>query len=435
MAPQICLRGQTRRLQAGTMGKGAGRMPGIEWLVPCNTAVPDHREVAPPGVDHTHRDFPCRDRGDEIDAQGGLAYIALIESRAKDVGIASLNSRSLCFDFTQFTDTSDFSRTLASVLALDPAVLVMSKTARGTQMYDVMRRGVECRLELVDRRYFDEAAGKLRLEKADVAGLQPSEYGAKFVACAALAAIWTFAEFSMEARLLTHATRVTFHGPADTMTIDCGTVKLLEIISRPGDRHRNESSLNGLFSCRTPGGSRILRCMQHVVQHHSAHDHKIGQLQTRTLLHVECVLARQSLLQPPATCAEIRSRQAAVEALLSNEDLFHELRKLLPFVSDLDVLAARVTMEPKSRGVGWCKAATRTVARLQQAFAMLPKMGAALSVLGPNCAPLLQGAQAELADASFPMLVAELERVIDAGSPMTSKSGQGAMGHAALLYA
>eukprot|EP00928_Gymnodinium_smaydae_P069601 TRINITY_DN5318_c0_g1_i1.p1 TRINITY_DN5318_c0_g1~~TRINITY_DN5318_c0_g1_i1.p1 ORF type:complete len:901 (+),score=153.92 TRINITY_DN5318_c0_g1_i1:107-2809(+) len=328
---------------------------------------------------------------------------ALIESRAREVGLASVHQRSMEFQLTQFSDCGNYSRTLSAVLALEPSVVVVSRTARGTHLLQVLEEAL-CSAGLpapqfVERRYFDETEGQGLLDEAEVTGLQPSEYGAKFVACAALAALWHFTESVMESRLQASSVSVMYRGPADTMFIDNKTARLLELVADARD-HRERGSVFGLFTCRTPGGSRLLR---------------------------------QSLLQPPATKTEIEARQDAVEALLKNEKMFFEFQRLLPAIRDIDLLAARLTSEPRTRGPQWCKAVARTAVRLRHALSALPLIADALASDG--CSSRLFGElRVVFTHAKFPKLLEELDRVLDSNSPPTT-GGRGSMAHAALLYA
>jgi len=182
----------------------------------------------------------------------------------------------------------------------------------------------------------------------------------------------------------------------DTMMIDTNTVRLLELVAGNG---REASSMFGLFACKTPGGSRLLR---------------------------------RSLLQPSTKRQEIEARQVAVEAILGNEALFCELQRLLPTVGELDILAARLTAKPKMCGTQWCKVAIRTAVKLRQGLRALTLIADSLRVLPANAPALLTDAREQLSLATFPTLVEELDRVIDANAPPSLAGGS--LAHAALLY-
>eukprot|EP00927_Polykrikos_kofoidii_P046757 TRINITY_DN40896_c0_g1_i1.p1 TRINITY_DN40896_c0_g1~~TRINITY_DN40896_c0_g1_i1.p1 ORF type:complete len:1088 (-),score=162.31 TRINITY_DN40896_c0_g1_i1:310-3507(-) len=331
---------------------------------------------------------------------------AIIESRAREVGLASMHRRSMEFELTQFSDSNTYARACAALLALEPSSVVMSRTARGTQMHQVVEEALQTAgyqepVVFVERRHFDETEGQTILDEANVVGLQSSEYAAKFVACAAFAALWCFVESSMETKLRGASAYVVYRGAADAMVIDAGTARLLELVADARDR-RERGSVFGLFCCRTPGGSRLLR---------------------------------QSLLQPPAAVGEIRARQAAVGALLGDEDLFYELQRLLPGIGDLDLLAARLTAEPKTRGQQWCRAVVRTAVRLRHALLALPLLAKALdAVAAKGTSTLLVEARATLSQPKFADMLEELDRVLDGDGPPPHQSGQGSMAHAALLY-
>lgn len=325
---------------------------------------------------------------------------ALIESRAREVGLAAVQWRSMEFEVMQFNDSSDYSRTVAAVLALEPAAVVLSRTARGTQLMRVLDQALQHRglpaATFVERRHFDETEGESMLSRTSLLGLQATDLRTKFVACAAFTALFRYLESTADLRVNVRAARVVFRGAAHSMAIDSSTARLLELVADArgcGER----GSMAGLFTCRTPGGSRLLR---------------------------------QSLLQPPASKDEIESRQEAVEALLGSEELFYELQRLLPAVGDMDLLVARFAVEPKTRGPQWCKAAIRTSLRLRQALAALPQLAAALRTSADS--RLLREAKQALTFAKFPQLLEELDRVLDTETPPCTS---GSAAYTALMYA
>jgi len=333
------------------------------------------------------------------------AVCALIESRTQDIGIAAIHHRSMEIELTQFSDRSDYSRTEASVLALHPVALVVSRSARATQLVQILDKALgDAGMPepiFTERRHFDEAFGQTLLEEVHVVGLRAPEFSAKYVACAALSALWHFVEKTMELQLLPSAVQVKFRSASDIMVIDSTTARLLELTTAFGNR--KQGSLLDLFRCRTPGGLRLLR---------------------------------QALLQPLASKSEIELRQDAVQALLSNEAFFYELQQLLPAIGDIDLLAARLTSEPKHRGPQWCRSAIRTALKLRSALAALPLLAEALrgisSAEGPST--LLEEAHTLLTNASFPVLLRELDRVLDSEGPQALGQA-GSLAHVALMYA
>ncbi|CAJ1373173.1 unnamed protein product [Effrenium voratum] len=309
------------------------------------------------------------------------SVVALIESRSREIGLAGVHCRSMEFEVTQFSDSACYSRTISAVLAAEPADVLVSRTARGTRLLQLLEKELSAPPVFLERRHFDEADGQSLLEEAAVRGLAPADFGAKFAAAAALAALRRYLESQLQLRMA--ATHVTFRAAADICVVDSSTARLLELV------HSSKRTVVGLFACRTSGGTQLLR---------------------------------QSLLQPSARLSEIRRRQDAVEALRDSKETLERVQQLLPALADLDLLVVRLTAEPRHRGLLWCKAAVRTALRLRHALAALPLLAETLAE-----AEALRELQKALLGFD---LLQELDRVLDSTPP-----GRGSMAHAALMYA
>eukprot|EP00439_Symbiodinium_sp_Y106_P067871 s4395_g11.t1 len=334
----------------------------------------------------------------------GDSVVALIESRAREIGFAAIHRRSMEFHITQFSDTASYNRALSQCLAVEPACVLVSRSARGTSLLKLLEQALAAgtQLSFLERRHFDETEGQALLEEASVTGLQHADFAEKFVAAAALTALWHFVEASADVRLQGSAVKVTFRAASQTMAIDASSARLLELVR--GLREPGKCLL-GLFSCRTAGGLQLLR---------------------------------QSLLQPSVQLKEIQARQAAVEAFLRDEALFFQTQQLLPALGDMDVLLARLTGEPSrqgSHGIEWCKVTVHTALRLRNVLAALPLLADVL-----KSAPeegLLAEARQLLCHRRFGELRKELERVLDSndGSAGSAGRSRGSLAHCALMCA
>lgn len=323
----------------------------------------------------------------EAPIEAAESVVALIESRSREVGLAGVHCRSMDFELTQFSDTASYSRTISAVLAADAAVVLLARSARGTQLLQILEEMMPQKLHFLERRHFDEAEGQALLLEATVVGLQEADYGSKFAAAASFTALWRYIESSKDVSLMSSSCKVTFRAASDICVVDNSTARLLELVSST-----RRCSMMSLFSCRTSQGSQLLR---------------------------------QALLQPSANLQEIRRRQAGVEALLEDR-LLERVQQLLPGVGDLDQIVARLTAEPRQRGLQWYKLAVRTALRLRQALAALPLLAAAL-----NACQALQSVGEVLAQPSFGELLSELDRVLES-TPVTRG---GSLAQAALMYA
>eukprot|EP00434_Breviolum_minutum_P015322 symbB.v1.2.013504.t1/scaffold959.1/size148843/13 len=143
--------------------------------------------------------------------------VALIESRSREVGLAGV-TRSMEFELTQFSDTASYSRTISAVLAADPSAVLVSRSARGTQLVQLLEQALGSRLTFLERRHFDEAEGQNLLDEAIVVGLQQADFASKFAAAASFTALWRYIESSSDVRLVTSSCRVTFRVACDVFS-------------------------------------------------------------------------------------------------------------------------------------------------------------------------------------------------------------------------
>ncbi|CAE7193169.1 MSH4 [Symbiodinium natans] len=337
----------------------------------------------------------------EEDWHVGESVVALIESRAREIGLAAVHRRSMQFEITQFSDTASYNRVVSHCLFQDPARVLVSRSARGTQLLLLLEQAFPERLLCLERRHFDEARGQALLQETCVSGLQAPDLEEKFVASAAFAALWHFLEAS-NMHLQIPAVLVRFRVASHSMVIDGSTARLLELVRGASEPAK---SLLGLFACRTAGGQHLLR---------------------------------QSLLQPSVQLPEIQARQQAVEALLRDEPLFFQLQQLLPALGDLDVLLARLS-EPSLGSLGslgsgsdGCKVAARTALRLRNVLAALPLLADALEAAPKE--GLLEELRTLLGHRRFSELCKELDRVLDSEG-FSQRSQRGSMAHCALMYA
>lgn len=329
-----------------------------------------------------------------MDSAPGLdaAVVALIESRSREVGLAGVTG-SMEFELTQFSDTASYSRTISAVLAADPSAVLVSRSARGTQLVQLLEQALGSRLTFLERRHFDEAEGQNLLEEAIVVGLQQADFASKFAAAASFTALWRYIESSSDVRLVTSSCRVTFRVARDVCMIDSSTARLLELVTTSKSCAK---SVLSLFKTTTSQGTQLLR---------------------------------QAILQPCAKLSEIQKRHSAVEALLEGE-LLERVQQLLPGVGDLDLLVARLTTEPRQRGMPWYKVAVRTALRLRQALSALPHLADALRIQADGRPSQILELCDVLSHPSFNEQLQELDRVLDNTPP-----GRGSMAHAAVMYA
>lgn len=195
--------------------------------------------------------------------------IALIENRAKEVGVAAFDLRSASLHLSEFIETSSSYQNTKTLLHFyDPMVIIVSPSKLAPD-------GMVGVSELADRFYstikkvimargcFDDTKGAVLVK--NLAAKEPSvlsldTYYKQYYLCLASAAAaikWTEAEKGVI--ITNHSLLVTFNGSFDHMNIDATSVRNLEIIEPLystlwGTSIKKRSLFQMLKTTRTVGG-------------------------------------------------------------------------------------------------------------------------------------------------------------------------------------
>ncbi|KAK1376365.1 DNA mismatch repair protein MSH4 [Heracleum sosnowskyi] len=267
----------------------------------------------------------------EDDASEKSSFVvALIENRAKEVGVAAFDLRSASLHLSQFIETSrSYQNTKTLMHFYDPMVIIVppNKLAPDSMV------GVS---ELVDRFYsttrkvammrgcFDDTTGAVLVK--NLAAKEPSALGLDsyykqyYLCLAAAAATIKWIEAEKGIIITNHSLLVTFNGSYDHMNIDATSVHNLEIIEPLqstlwGTTNKKRSLFQTLKTTRTIGGTRLLRA---------------------------------NLLQPLKDVETIKARLDCLDELMTNEQLFFGLSQALrKFPKETDRVLCHFCFKPK----------------------------------------------------------------------------------------
>ena len=198
------------------------------------------------------------------------AVCGVIENRAKEVGIAALDTASSTLSLMQFVEVSrTYTTVLSALLVFQPSTLVTLGSTKDLPTHDV-NRATRRRYQQVPlgRGAFDDTKATLALEsvaapssRADLdSALMRSRY---YLALGAAGAVLRYMEQEHGSVLTAGSLDIQYRSLADRMQIDLAGVQALELIEPltrdPGISKCNCSLFNRLKQTKTTAGMRLLR--------------------------------------------------------------------------------------------------------------------------------------------------------------------------------
>ena len=242
------------------------------------------------------------------------AYLlALIENRAREVGIACINLKSYEITLTQFVDNCNYFHTLSILYSWDPIEIILSKTLENTPIHHQLNSHLQnFPLTFISRKFFDEVKG----EELFISSLQKvyeQDVEKKYVGMAALSGLIFYIESTQNILIYRGRLKITLIHLKDFLVLDFYSIKTLEIVLSL--ENSRKESLAGLFDCKTQAGARMLRA---------------------------------SLLQPVRDKQKILIRQESVQELMSNNIGKVELKTCLLSFSNTELVTSRLLQKPKT---------------------------------------------------------------------------------------
>ncbi|XP_029127647.1 DNA mismatch repair protein MSH4 [Cajanus cajan] len=256
--------------------------------------------------------------------------VAIIENRAKEVGLAAIDLRSASLHLSQYIETSSSYQNTKTLLHFyDPIVIIIppnklasNSTAAVTELVDRFYGSVK--KVVLARGCFDDTKGAILIK--NLAAKEPSALGLDtyykqyYLCLAAAAATLKWTESEKGVVVTNHSLSVTFNGSFDHMNIDATSVQNLEIIepfhsTLLGTSNKKRSLFHMLKTTKTIGGTRLLRA---------------------------------NLLQPLKDIETINARLDCLDELMSNEQLFFGLCQVLrKFPKETDRVLCHFCFKPK----------------------------------------------------------------------------------------
>lgn len=238
--------------------------------------------------------------------------LAIIENRAREVGIACINMKSFEISLIQYVDNTNYMHTLSVIYAWDPIEIIMCKTAEESPLKSRISSHLSgFGITYVLRKAFDEVKGE-EICMNSVSKIHDQDFDKKYVCMAALAGLIFHIESTQNVLIYKEKLKISLIYLKNFVIIDYASAKMLElVVSSQGQR---KDSVAGVFECKTPAGNRMLRTC---------------------------------LLQPSREVSVINGRLEAVQELIGCNGARLELRSSLCSFANTEIITSKLVQKPK----------------------------------------------------------------------------------------
>mmetsp|Transcript_1966 Transcript_1966/g.4387 ORF Transcript_1966/g.4387 Transcript_1966/m.4387 type:complete len:761 (+) Transcript_1966:23-2305(+) len=302
--------------------------------------------------------------------------IAIIENRAREVGLAKLELNSYEITLSQFADNSTYINTISTLHAWDPVEILVCRAAQSSAlMVRIAEQLQGVTVTAIARKFFNEGRGVELYRGACVTDLN-SDTEQKYVCMAALSALHKYIEYSQSIYLYSESLKVSFKHLDSILVLDWKTMQALEIVLSQEGSHKE--SLSSLFPCKTDAGRRLVRA---------------------------------ALLQPCTDQPTLQRRYEALDELTENQCLRSELLTCISHFSNTELITARLVQKGKD-SAKLMQAQVAIFQPMKQALKCAAALFNLLKVHSPKSS-LLKAFQEALRDQRIPALLRELDDVLD----------------------
>lgn len=311
--------------------------------------------------------------------------VAIIENRAREVGLARLDLNSYEIKLSQFADNSTYINTISTLHAWDPVEIVVCKAAeRSALMTRISEQLQGVTVTAIARKFFNEGRG-VDLYRGACVTDHNSDTEQKYVCMAAFSALHKYIEYSQSVYLYSESLKVSFQHLDSVLVLDWKTMHALELVASYEGSHKE--SLAALFQCRTDAGRR---------------------------------LTRAALLQPCRDLPTLERRYEAIEELTDNQVLRSELLNVISGCSNTELITARLVQKSKD-SASIMQAQVAVFQPMKQALKCAVALYNLMRVHAPK-SQLLKAFLEALRDQRIAALLRELDEILS--DPVKSQSVQ-----------
>ena len=232
--------------------------------------------------------------------EGVVCIVAVLENRAREVGLAALNLEAPVLALSQSAESASFTNTLTLLQQHAPdVILTCASAAISSQLLPLLTKLFgSARFVALPRSCFDDTRGRSTVRLVATAADKDVARAGKalYLAFAAADACVRFCGDELQLLTLPDSLHVHHELSGRTVFIDGATVEHLELIRGGAGVLGGSGGLLGAFKTATKGGAQLLKA---------------------------------SLLQPLRDVATIDARLDALDEILHDETLFISLKSLL----------------------------------------------------------------------------------------------------------
>ncbi|KAL0231621.1 hypothetical protein GEMRC1_011025 [Eukaryota sp. GEM-RC1] len=241
--------------------------------------------------------------------------VSLLETKARNVGMAALDLRSPTLELCYLADSSSYLSSLSMLLLYDPVEILLPSPVYPGVSVVASETFMGSRITSMPRKQFSEVVGWEKLQNlcfdCDLPVVKTEVVQHKEIVGAA-AALLEHVEKIQGISFSNRSLKIKVRAPDGYLLIDPSTSDALEVF-RSSTPVSSVSLFSTLNHTQTPMGQRLLK---------------------------------MSLAQPPSDLATIESRVEAVEHLVSNEDAFFALKTVLQGFPDLEFVLSQYSSCP-----------------------------------------------------------------------------------------
>lgn len=237
-----------------------------------------------------------------IEAQQIICAVTESRGVAPTVGLAFINLELAESVLCQISDSQTYVRAIHKIHVFSPSVILMASSAANpeSKLLSIIRENLadlDCRIELIDRRYFAETTGLEYIDqlafKEDAEAIKQAIGGNYFAVCCFAAAL-KYTHFQLDSTFQRHTLRIKYEPSEGSMMIDISTIRSLELIQNLQNPKSRDCLFGLLNETATAMGARLLR---------------------------------SNILQPSTDQITLEKRLDAVHELATNEDAFLAIRQ------------------------------------------------------------------------------------------------------------
>ncbi|ETS04648.1 hypothetical protein M419DRAFT_73388 [Trichoderma reesei RUT C-30] len=248
-----------------------------------------------------------------------VCAVSEARSVAPTVGIATVNLSLGEVTLSQICDNQSYVKTIHKLQLASPSRIVFMPSAcspnEPSTLFALVQRLIpEAEISSHDRSAWSETAGIEFIEhlapEGDVGPIKVAIQGKYYAVCCFSAAM-KYIDHQFSISFSPQSLRIRYQPSEDTMMIDISAMQSLEVMRNLKSAKSKECLFGLLNHTLTPMGSRVLR---------------------------------NNMLQPPTDFdGFIKTRYDALEEMVTNEEMFHEIRKALKLFQDVEKTLTKAT--------------------------------------------------------------------------------------------